>query len=185
MKKDLIVLMGAPGAGKGTFARMLGERKKYCYVETGALLRALPPDSPIGQMVARGELVPDDGLFKLMHDNICDDADVLLDGFPRTLSQAQWLIKSYAKNFNIHIIYLDIPESVIEHRLNKRHAEGSTRADDANTAIVQRRITTFWNITMPAIEWLRTAPGIKFSDVDVSGLDVNENFANIIAALQQ
>lgn len=185
MKKDLIVLMGAPGAGKGTFARMLGERKKYCYVETGALLRTLPPDSPIGQMVARGELVPDDGLFKLMHDNICDDADVLLDGFPRTLSQAQWLIKSYAKNFNIHIIYLDIPESVIEHRLNKRHAEGSIRADDANAAIVQRRITTFWNITMPAIEWLRTAPGIKFSDVDVSGLDVNENFANIVAALQQ
>ncbi len=185
MKKDLIVLMGAPGAGKGTFARMLCGRKNYCYVETGALLRTLPPDSPIGQMVARGELVPDEGLFDLMHEKICSGTDVLLDGFPRTLSQAQWLVKSYANEFNIHIIYLDIPESVIEHRLDKRHADGSTRADDANAAIVHRRITTFWNITIPAIEWLRNAPGIKFSDVDVSAPGPDENFANIIAALEQ
>ena len=68
-------------------------------------------------------------------------------------------------------------------RINKRINEGGGRADDADAAAVRRRLDTFWNVTMPAIEWLRTAPGIKFSDVDVTG-PVDENFARILAAMK-
>ena len=68
-------------------------------------------------------------------------------------------------------------------RINKRINEGGGRADDADAAAVRRRLDTFWQITMPAIEWLRTAPRIKFSDVDVTG-PVDENFARILNAMK-
>ena len=67
-------------------------------------------------------------------------------------------------------------------RIQKRINAGGGRADDADAAAVRRRLDTFWNVTMPAIEWLRTAPGIKFSDVDVTG-EVDDNFNRILAAM--
>ncbi len=184
MKNEMIVLMGGPGVGKGTFAHLLQEHCKFNYVETGAILRAMPADSEIGRLIARGELVPDAPLFDLMRHHIGTDSDVLLDGFPRTLSQAKWLVKSYADAFNIRVIFLNVSIDIIRRRLAKRHNTGSTRADDADNAVVERRIKTFLDITMPAIEWLRTAPGIHFSDVDVSADAATDNFVNILAALE-
>ena len=69
-------------------------------------------------------------------------------------------------------------------RIEKRNREGGNRADDANMAVVRRRLDTFWHVTIPAIEWLRTAPGIKFSDIDVTG-PVEENMKRITAALKK
>ncbi len=68
-------------------------------------------------------------------------------------------------------------------RIENRIREGGGRADDADAAIVRRRLDGFWRITMPAIEWLRTAPGIKFFDLDVSNDDVNVNFAQVSSAV--
>lgn len=182
--KEIIVLMGGQGVGKGTFSKMLRERHEYNYIETGAMLRELPPDSEIGQIIARGELVSDENLYKLISSKITDDKDILLDGFPRTLAQAQWLVENYADKFNIHVIYLNISEELMMKRIQKRMNEGGGRADDADPAAVRRRLDTFWQITMPAIKWLETADGIKFSDVDTSG-PVDENFARIIAAMEK
>ncbi len=180
--KDMIVLMGGQGVGKGTFSKMLRERHDYNYIETGAMFRSLPADSAIAKIIAAGSLVPDEELFKLVASKITGDKDLLIDGFPRTTPQAQWLVKNYADKFAIHILYLNVPEEIMIKRINKRIHEGGGRADDADTAAVRRRLDTFWHITMPAIEWLRTAPGIKFSDVDVTG-PVDENFARILAAM--
>lgn len=180
--KKMIVLMGGQGVGKGTFSKMLRERHDYNYIETGAMFRSLPADSEIAKIIARGDLVPDDELFKLVATKIIDDKDLLIDGFPRTKPQAQWLVKNYADKFIIHILYLDVPEEIMIKRINKRINEGGGRADDADTAAIRRRLDTFWNVTMPAIEWLKTAHGIKFSDVDVTG-PVDENFARILMAL--
>ena len=179
----MIVLMGGQGVGKGTFSKMLRARHDYNYIETGAMFRALPADSTIAQIIARGELVPDSELFKLVATKITTERDLLIDGFPRTVPQAQWLVKNYADKFGIHIVYLDVPEDIMIKRINKRINEGGGRADDADTAAVRRRLDTFWRVTMPAIEWLRTAPGIKFSDVDVTG-HVDDNFARILAAMK-
>lgn len=180
--KDMIVLMGGQGVGKGTFSKMLRAAHDYNYIETGAMFRSLPADSEIAKLIAAGNLVPDAELFKLVASKITDDKDLLIDGFPRTLAQAQWLVQNYAKQFAIHILYLDVPEEIMIKRINKRINEGGGRADDADAAAVRRRLDTFWQITMPAIDWLRTAPGIQFSDVDVTG-PVDDNFANILAAL--
>lgn len=182
MKPKLIVLMGGPGAGKGTFAKILRTDHDYKYIETGALLRAMPADSEIGRTIAAGNLVPDTALFDMIASHLTGNTDILLDGFPRTIGQAKWLIQNYANKFNIHVLYTNVPTDIIIKRLTKRFNEGSKRADDGDPEIVKRRIENFINTTMPAIDWLRDAPGIKFSDVDVSGALAN-NMNNIMAAL--
>lgn len=175
--------MGGQGTGKGTHARRLIERDGYNYVEAGAILRALPSDSRVAQIMARGELVPDADLFDLISNAIPADRDVILDGFPRTLAQAQWLVEHFADKFDIRVAFLNVPESVMLARIENRLRTVGDRADDADPAIVRRRLDSFWKITMPAIEWLRTAPGIKFADIDVSDEDVNVNFARVSAAI--
>lgn len=183
MKPKMILMMGGQGVGKGTHARRLIARDGYDYIETGAMLRGLPPESRVARIMARGELVPDADLFDLVATEISKSGDVILDGFPRTLGQAEWLVKNYADKFDIRVIYMNVPEDIMLARIEKRIREGGGRADDADAAIVRRRLDAFWKTTMPAIEWLRTAPGIKFADVDVSAEDPDINFAKISDAL--
>lgn len=179
----MIVMMGGQGVGKGTFSNMLMSIGDYTHIETGAILRAAPADSDIAKTIARGELVTDELLFDFIAPKIDCGTDIILDGFPRTTPQAQWLVKNYANKFDIQIIYLNVPESVMTARIEKRIREGGGRADDADTAAVRRRLDTFWKITVPAIEWLRTAPGIKFADISVAAPDAETNFAKIRAAI--
>lgn len=183
--RKMIILMGGQGVGKGTFARMLREHHKYNYIETGKMLRdAAATNKAIAETMARGELLPFETLVKLVSDNIVKDQDVLLDGFPRTLEQAKWLMDNYADKFDIHILYLDVPEEIMVKRIQKRIREGGGRADDADASAVRKRLETFWKTTKPAIDWLSTVSSIKFSDVDVRG-DLEDNFKNIQAALEQ
>ena len=183
--KQMIILMGGQGVGKGTFARMLRERHDYTYIETGKMLRdAAATDKNIGDIMARGELLPFEMLTKLVTDNIPTDTDVLMDGFPRTLPQAQWLVEQYADKFDVRVIYLNVPEEIMMARIQKRIREGGGRADDADTAAVRKRLDIFQSETMLAINWLRTVPNIQFADVEVSGA-VDDNFRNILTALEK
>lgn len=185
-KPNMIVLMGGQGVGKGTHARRLIDEHGYKYVEAGAILRALPAESPVAQIMARGELVPDEELFVIIGDaiNQVGDNNMIVDGFPRTIGQAQWLVKQFSTKYNVHVLYLNVPEKIMLQRIENRIREGGGRADDADAAIVRRRLDNFWKITMPAIEWLRDAPGIKFSDVDVSQFEFESNYANVCQALK-
>ncbi|MBQ0013282.1 MAG: nucleoside monophosphate kinase [Proteobacteria bacterium] len=180
--KKIIVMMGGQGVGKGTFSNMLANRFEYDHVETGAMLRALPSDSPIAQTIARGELVSDEMLFGLIADKL-GNSDVILDGFPRTLGQAKWLVENFADKYDIRVIYLEIPEELMLARINKRIREGGGRSDDADVAAVRRRLDTFWNVTVPAIEWLRNAQGIKFAVVHPDDVDTNKNFEKVLSVL--
>lgn len=183
-KPSMIVLMGGPGAGKGTFAKSLCANHEYKYIEAGAILRQMPPDSEIGQLIAHGNLIPDTALFDIMPPYLVGDTDILLDGFPRTIGQAKWLVQNYADKYDIHVLFANVPRDIIIKRLNKRAREGSTRADDASQELFIHRINTFIKTTMPAVDWLRDAPGIRFSDIDASG-DLAENMKYINAALAQ
>lgn len=181
MKKEIIILMGAPGAGKGTFAKALRAAREFNYIETGAMFRSLPSDSDIAKLIAAGTLVPDEKLFGLIESKINNDKDILIDGFPRTMPQAQWFAENYASDFNVKVIYLNVPEEIILKRLHKRlHVDGSGRADDADATIVRKRLDTFSNVTMPTVEWLKNANKITFVDFDATGTDETENCKMII-----
>ena len=67
-------------------------------------------------------------------------------------------------------------------RIHKRNREGGKRIDDSSPEIIQKRIDTYFQMTMPAIEWLRNCSCVHFSEIDASG-DINENIANIMLAL--
>ena len=184
MKQKMILLMGGQGVGKGTHARALVERDGYDYIETGAILRALPAESKLAKIIARGELVPDADLFDVIADAISKTSgNIIVDGFPRTIGQAQWIVKNYADKFDIRVIYLNVPQDIMLARIQKRIREGGGRADDADDAIVRRRLDNFFKTTMPAIEWLRTADGVRFSDVDVCDEDFNVNFMRVSNAI--
>ena len=106
-----------------------------------------------------------------------------MDGFPRTLPQAQWLIENYADKFDIKIIFLNISEQTMMAHIQKRIKEGGNRKDDADEAAVQKRIAAFKTTTMPAIEWLKGVPQITFHDVKLPGDDIDINFAFIMKTL--
>jgi len=186
MKNKLILMMGGQGSGKGTLSkRLLENADNFTYIETGAMLRALPDDSPLRAIVERGEFVPDAEVCKLLKSKIdAANFDVLLDGFPRKVSQAQWLVETFAEKFDIVAVYLDLPESLMLKRIENRIAEGGGRADDADAAAVRRRLNNFQNETMPAIRWLENNGDVTFVRVAIADAPIDVNYASFIDALK-
>ncbi|HEX6715987.1 MAG TPA: adenylate kinase [Pyrinomonadaceae bacterium] len=125
----IIVLMGAPGAGKGTQARLLQERLHLPQISTGDIFRALEnADTPLAQEVKeimqRGQLVPDDLTIQLVKERTSQpDAQngYILDGFPRTPAQAASLDKLAAEQGkSIVAILIDVPRELLEKRMTGR-----------------------------------------------------------------
>lgn len=185
MKPVLLVFMGGQGSGKGTFAKLFLKQHNYKYIETGAILRDMPEESELRKKMARGELVSDNDLFPIVSEQLATSNDVVLDGFPRTLAQAQWLIDNYADKFDIQVIYLNISEQAMLSRIQKRLNMGENRKDDTDETAIQKRIAAFKTSTMPAIEWLRNIPNIKFFDIPLPGDDIDINFALILQTMGQ
>jgi adenylate kinase len=129
-----LVLLGAPGVGKGTQAAEISRRTGLPHISTGDLLRAAIRDgSPLGRRVAaiveRGELVPDGLVAEMMEERLArpDAADgFLLDGFPRTVAQADLLDRILAKRGQAldRVIGIEVPEAEIVDRLEGRRSCG-------------------------------------------------------------
>ena len=125
----IIVLMGAPGAGKGTQARLLQERLHLPQISTGDIFRALktaqtPLAQEVREIMERGQLVPDDLTIQLVKERTAkEDAQngYILDGFPRTPAQAASLEKLAAEQGNnIIAILIDVPLDYLEKRMTGR-----------------------------------------------------------------
>ena len=125
-----IVLLGAPGAGKGTVAKQLTEYDGSVQISTGDILRnAVKAGTELGRtakgFMERGELVPDQLIMDIMEARLKEpdcQKGFLLDGFPRTIPQAEDLKKLLAKlNIKLdRVINLDVPKDVILDRLTTR-----------------------------------------------------------------
>jgi adenylate kinase len=125
----IIVLMGAPGAGKGTQARLLQERLHLPQISTGDIFRALKhADTPLAQEVrdimTRGQLVPDELTIRLVKERTaqpdCKDG-YILDGFPRTPAQARSLEQLAAEQgIDIIPVLIDVPHELLEKRMTGR-----------------------------------------------------------------
>jgi len=126
----VIVLLGAPGAGKGTIAESIVGMGRHVHLSTGDMLRsAISMKSPVGILaegyVRRGELVPDEVIVKIVMarmDSGSGGISYLFDGFPRTLEQARMLDEEFARR-NVRIsdvVFLDVPREVLLDRLAGR-----------------------------------------------------------------
>ncbi|MBW1691296.1 MAG: adenylate kinase [Deltaproteobacteria bacterium] len=125
-----IVLLGAPGAGKGTVAKLLTEHDGSVQISTGDILRAAVKDgTELGvqakEYMDRGDLVPDSLIMKMMEERLqADDCErgFILDGFPRTIPQAEEL-KKLLERLGIAldvVVNLEVPKDVILDRLTTR-----------------------------------------------------------------
>ncbi len=187
-----IVLLGPPGAGKGTQAQIISEKLGLPHISSGDIFREnLKSQTELGKLAKgymdRGELVPDDLTIAMIRERLVrpDCAQgALLDGFPRTVAQANALdgmLDGFNGKVNA-VPYINVPESVLVERLTGRwtcRAEGHVfhekfnppkmagvcdydgselyQRDDDKAETVTNRIRVFLNQTMPLIEYYQQA----------------------------
>ena len=160
------ILFGPPGAGKGTHAGAIASKYNLKHISTGELLRAeIAAGTPLGlqakELIAAGSLVPDEvveGMIENAFDTVKGVDGFLLDGFPRTLAQAQALDSILAARGESlsGVVSIMIPDSVVYERIAHRAAiEG--RADDASEAVITHRIDTYHAQTEPLVGYYRAA----------------------------
>lgn len=153
-----IIFLGPPGAGKGTQAARLSSYLGIPCISTGEMLReAITRKTPLGQkaepIMAQGGLVPDDLLVAMIEERIrqkdCDKG-CILDGFPRTLPQAQSLERLVHDGIaNLIVFDMEVPREELFRRLS-----GRQRHDDRGPA-VHRRLAEYDERTVPLIEYFR------------------------------
>ena len=184
------VLFGPPGAGKGTQAGAMVERYNLCHLSTGELLRSeIASGTPLGlqakTLIEGGNLVPDEvveGMIESKFQSVKGVDGFLLDGFPRTLAQADALKDMLAKRGEkvTACVSIMIPDALIHERIAHRAAlEG--RADDAREEVVNNRIQTYHAKTEPLIAYYKAA-GL-YREIDGVGT-IEEVRARIFAAME-
>jgi adenylate kinase len=155
-----LLIMGPPGAGKGTQAKILAKKFNLVHLSTGDILRKeIEKASELGlkaqTYMNAGNLVPDEVLLEMMQSTLTElqDSGLILDGFPRTIPQAIGLSKIFQSlNQAIdNIINIEVDKNVLIRRLVER-AKKSGRADDTEEVIVKRQ-NVYLELTAPLIEF--------------------------------
>lgn len=159
----MIILMGVAGAGKSMQGRLFADEHGYAWISTGELFRVLVTGKRRQQML-EGKLLSDEEVIKLIDRTlkmIDVDKEFLLDGFPRTKNQADWLLQQVkAGRFQLTAIFnLAASPEVVKERLLKRG-----RQDDTAGAI-KKRFDEYAAVTMPIIDYFKQA-GIPVYDID-------------------
>jgi adenylate kinase len=204
-----VLFLGAPGSGKGTQALRIAERYRIPHISTGDMLRAaVKAGTPLGVQVAAtlssGGLVPDDLMTELVRARLAAP-DVsngfLLDGFPRTVAQAQAL-DAILEGAPVICALIAVPDDAIARRLGSRRvcescritqsvADVSGQAEscpycggrllrrqDDEPAVVRRRLATYAESAEPLIEHYRRRPG--FGSID--GLQASNDVTNALVS---
>ncbi|WP_407352604.1 adenylate kinase [Luteimonas sp. R10] len=182
-----LVLLGAPGSGKGTQAARLKDALKVPHISTGDLLRAeVAAGSPLGlqakEVMARGDLVSDEILLGMLEERFSRDdtrGGFILDGYPRNLAQAaalDALLQRLGQPFDA-AVQLEVDNELLIERLAGR-AEAEGRADDRPES-VRKRLQVYDQQTAPVIEFYREHGQLTVVD-GVGTLD--EVFDRILAA---
>jgi len=209
-----VIFIGPPGSGKGTQAKRLAATHSIPHISTGDMLReAVTDGTPLGQqaapIMAKGDLVPDDLMVGIVRDRL-DKPDAgrgfILDGFPRTLVQAEKLdtIVGNGKN-EVRVVQLLVPDEAIVNRIALRrtcascgaiyHLENNPPAvdsvcdrcgsqviarEDDNEAAIRRRLQKFHEDTLPVAAFYKTKSILR----EVGGIGpVDEVFERIEQSL--
>lgn len=156
-----LVIFGGPGSGKGTQSARLIDNYGLYHISTGELLRDhIKRETEIGktanEYISKGQLIPDDLMISIIEEVLDKEASdkkgIILDGFPRTIPQAEALeefLKS--RGTDVHaVIGLEVPDEELSYRLVKRAAE-SGRSDD-NPETIKKRLEVYHSQTSPLRE---------------------------------
>ncbi len=184
-----IILLGAPGSGKGTQAKLMAEKFGFDHVSTGALFRyEISHQTPLGiqaqEIINRGHLCPDDITLGMLNDHIQQHPDskgFIFDGVPRTIRQAEMLDdKNLFQDMNVDLVlYLYVEMEEVERRILKR-AQIENRADDTPETI-KARVENFFKQTMPLEEYYSKQGKL----VRIDGMqDIDHVFADICKAVE-
>ena len=211
MIKNIIILLGLPGSGKGTQGAVLSEELAIPHISTGDILRKMvlegDKDSKLlAKYMSEGKLVPSDLVNQLVKRFILSDAckdGCILDGYPRTLEQAEYFIENI--DANISTIFFDVPDEVATKRIlgriscascnkvyneyfDKPKKEGvcdecgskefAARSDDDEDTIVSR-LEEYRNNTLPMIEYYKK----KGKFFTVHGGESKEKVAEEVASI--
>lgn len=155
-----LVIVGPPGAGKGTQAKLIAQHYGWVHLSTGDLFRQhLKNQTELGklaqQYMDKGILVPDSVVIDMVKEFINQHNDakgIIFDGFPRTIEQAKALdniLKELNQQVNL-VIFIDVPEDEIVKRILKRALEEG-RADDTDEAIIRKRLEEYMTKTAPLL----------------------------------
>lgn len=148
----MILLMGIAGSGKGTQGKMLADKHGFHLISMGEVLRMYVTGERRERMLA-GDLLDDQEIIKIVEKvlaSLPDDEEVLMDGFPRTIPQAEWLLSQVkAGRFKLRdVFHLVATREAVKERLMKR-----ARIDDVEAAI-EKRFDEYERSTAPLIKWL-------------------------------
>ncbi len=158
--------MGVAGAGKSIQGHQLADEYGYAYISTGEIFRVLFTGKRRHDML-EGKLLSDEEVIRVV-DRVLEFIDTkeqfILDGFPRTRLQIDWLFEQHeAGRFDLPVVVnLEIDEAVIRERLKKRG-----RLDDNETAISQR-FNDYQKLTKPIIAYMKQK-GLRVVDIDADG----------------
>ncbi len=206
-----IVIFGAPGAGKGTQAKLLAEKYDFLHISTGDLLRQeVELGTPMGQraqaIMNRGDLVGDDIVVPLLDralqkrstspnpDSLIDPWDrerhgvphrpegSIIDGFPRTVSQAQtleFMFRKLQRRIDL-VVAIDVPRDELVRRIHERAAI-SGRADDTEE-VIRHRLDLYDQQTKPVLDYYRVSGLLMTVDGSEQIADTNYRIGLAIEA---
>jgi adenylate kinase len=211
-----LILFGAPGVGKGTQAKILASRLNIPHISTGDILReAVKEKTPLGikanEIMSRGELVPDDIMIGIINDTLnqtrCKDG-FILDGFPRTLTQAKEIEKLFIELRLENIFYVNLTansDEIIKRLTNRRackvcqsiftlgeiedktlcpicNSSGSFyQRDDDKETVIRNRLEVFNNTTQPVLDYYERRGNL----VTVDGLGaIDDVTASILISIE-
>ena len=210
-----IIMLGAPGAGKGTQAKLIAEKFGIPHVSTGDIFRAnIKEGTALGkeakEYMDKGQLVPDELTVKILLDRVAKDDcknGYVLDGFPRTIPQAEVLDKALTElNDKVDFaIDVDVPDENIVKRMGGRRACVTCGAtyhiehvppkkegicdkcgselilrDDDKPETVQKRLSVYHEQTQPLIEYYTKKNILKTVDGTVDMMDVFKAITDIL-----
>lgn len=184
-----IILLGLPGAGKGTQSIKCQHKYQLTPIAPGDLLREhVRQGTELGKLIAsclnQGELVPHEVVMNLVEEQLNlrkDSQGLLFDGFPRALPQAvalDRLLRIQGLQLD-GVIFINVPEQKIKQRIQER-AKSSGRADDQDEAKVATRVQVYYQETQPVIAYYEKQR--KLFQVDGMG-DTEAVFRRIVAIL--
>ncbi|MBS7329318.1 MAG: adenylate kinase [Lachnospiraceae bacterium] len=210
-----IIMLGAPGAGKGTQAKMIAEKYSIPHISTGDIFRAnIKGGTELGmeakKYMDQGQLVPDELTVKILLDRVAKDDcknGYVLDGFPRTIPQAEVLDKALAELGDAvdYAIDVDVPDENIINRMGGRRACVTCGAtyhmvhvppkqegicdkcgselilrDDDKPETVKKRLDVYHAQTQPLIEYYTKKGILKSVDGTVDMMDVFAKITDIL-----